>query len=171
VAVFARTGCGARAGKLCAPPVVCVLGAPTSGLPIARRIGARLPVLCFDTGRCRAPGGIAHGGRLRQARPLRQLAGADVYVIAIDRKQFDNAIGTVSLVLALGDIIVFATPARMRRRDGRAVDYIEATVGLRCNRDFYVARCTAQGCCLHGARGTPTMVARYLQGAPRHNHT
>lgn len=154
-----------RAGWLRTPPAVCVLGPAARGMLIATRIGARLPVLVFDArrGRSRARGIHGHAAVLQVASLVKQLVGADIYVIATDRDQFDNAIDTVSLVLAPGAIVVFATHALMRRRDGRAVHSIEAVAGMLCNYDFYVAHCTARGRFLHAVRGAPIVVARYLQ--------
>lgn len=128
MSAFPETGRRARVVRLRTPPVVCVLGPTASGVLIALRIGARLPVLVFDArrGRSRARGTRGLAGVLQVASLLEQLAGADIYVIATGQDQFDNAIDTVSLVLAPGAIVVFATHARMRQRDGRAVHTIEA---------------------------------------------
>lgn len=176
-----------RVDCTCDEPIFCVLGMGRIGLPIALSIGERYQSIGFDAepGRIRdlqrvhgrnargsatTPQGAIH---LHFTSLLEDLTSADIYVIATHMEQFDNATNIVSLVLAPGNVVVYASKSTARRLEEISIPQIETVAGMTCNRDFYVAYCGVEPHIsgsntkifrhrIKGVRGTPEHVMWYL---------
>ena len=140
---------------------VCVLGLGYVGLPLALAFAARFDVCGYDIDAQRVaalrrgidPAGEATAEDFAGARRLRlsddaaDLAGADVFVVAVptpidaakrpDLRQLEAASRLVGGAIKRGSVVVFESTVFPGATEEVCVPLVEAASGLACNRDFF----------------------------------
>lgn len=140
---------------------VCVLGLGYVGLPLALAFAARFDVCGYDVDAQRVaalrrgidPAGeataedFAAAKRLRLSHDAADLAGADVFVVAVptpidaakrpDLRQLEAASRLVGGAIKRGGVVVFESTVFPGATEEVCVPLVEAASGLACNRDFF----------------------------------
>ena len=144
-----------------ADTVVGVVGLGYVGLPLAVALGGHFETRAFDVdprrilelrrGRDRTgevdAGELAEASRLAFTDRLADLAGCNVYIVAVptpvdadkkpDLRALRRASSMVGSLVAPGDVVVFESTVYPGATEEVAVPLVEAESGLVCNRDFF----------------------------------